>query len=81
MARTETETTGGDGRMLGYSEVAERLGVSASTVSRLVTGGVLPSVRSGRRSVRIAPEALERFKRQGGIVAGATRKGRTARDG
>ncbi len=67
MATTKTETTEGGGRMLSYSEVAGVLGVSTSTISRMVTSGVLPSVRSGRRSVRIAPDALERFVRRGGI--------------
>lgn len=60
-------------RMLSYTEVGEALGVSTSTVSRMVTGGVLPAVRSGRRSVRIAPDALEKFVRQGGISESKTR--------
>lgn len=77
MARTKTETTEAK-RMLTYTEVGEALGVSSSTISRMVTSGELGSVRSGRRSVRVPTEALEEFVRQGGIPVGGTRKGRTS---
>ncbi|PLS84885.1 MAG: hypothetical protein CYG60_15555 [Actinobacteria bacterium] len=72
---TKTETIGGDGpMMLSYTEAAMALGVSVSTISRLVTGGELAAVRSGRRSVKIAPDALAEFVRRGGISHERARK-------
>ncbi len=60
-------------RMMTYTEVGEALGVSTSTISRLVTSGKIGSVRSGRRSVRIAPDELKKFVRKGGISTDGTR--------
>ncbi|MDP9484906.1 MAG: helix-turn-helix domain-containing protein [Actinomycetota bacterium] len=59
-------------RMLTYTEAAQALGVSTSTISRMVTGGALPAVRSGPRSVRIAPSELRKFMRKGGIPTDGT---------
>ncbi len=59
-------------KMMTYTEVGEALGVSTSTVSRMVTSGQIGSVRSGPRSVRIAPDALKKFMRAGGISTDGT---------
>jgi excisionase family DNA binding protein len=52
-------------KLLSVEEVAEALGVSRQTVSRMITEGSLPAIclRSGRRKkvLRIRPEALERW--------------------
>ena len=74
--RAKTRTVEG-GRMLGYSEVAERLGVSRAMVSRMVTTGVLPSVRSGPRAVRVLDHVLEEFISKGGI---SSTEGKARRD-
>ncbi len=73
-AKAKTKIGDGDGRMLAYSEVSEALGVSVSTISRLVTTGELGSVRSGKRAVRIPAEALAQFIDAGGISTDGTRK-------
>lgn len=73
--KTRTKAIEGS-RLLSYTECAVALGVSESTISRLVTSGKLASIRAGARSVKIAPDALERFVRQGDITTGATRKAR-----
>jgi excisionase family DNA binding protein len=77
MAKKETETIGGGGRMLSITEAAQELGVSGSTVSRLVTSGALGSVRSGKRAVRVPDAALTAFIDAGGIPTG----GRARRHG
>ncbi|MDP9477348.1 MAG: helix-turn-helix domain-containing protein [Actinomycetota bacterium] len=59
-------------KMLTYTEVGEALGVSSSTVSRMVTSGRIGCVRSGPRSVRIAPSELRKFMRKGGIPTDGT---------
>jgi len=46
--------------MLSMKDVAERLGVSQRTVTRMLERGELPSVKVGR-SVRIRPEALQAY--------------------
>lgn len=49
---------------LKLSEVAEKLGVSLKTVRRLIQSGVLQTTRYGR-AVRVLPEVLQEFRRQG----------------
>ena len=75
MARTETIE--GVGRLLTYSEAAGALGTSASTVSRLVRSGVLGSIRSGPRSVKVPARAVEEFISTGGI---SSTEGKARRD-
>jgi excisionase family DNA binding protein len=52
-------------KLLSVEEVAEALGVSRQTVSRMIAEGSLPAIclRSGRRKkvLRIRPEALDRW--------------------
>ncbi len=54
-------------RMMSITEAAQELGISSSTVSRLLTSGKLGHVRSGPRTVKIGTDHLERFMRKGGI--------------
>jgi excisionase family DNA binding protein len=51
-------TTHSTPRLLGRSEVAERLGISRQTLDRLVRAGALPVVRLDRRR-RFLPEDVE----------------------
>ena len=44
--------------LLKPAEVADAIGSSKSHVYQLVNDGVLPSVRYGRRSVRVPADAL-----------------------
>ena len=52
-------------RLLGRSEVAERLGISRQTLDRLVKAGALPVVGLDRRR-RFLPEDVEALIRHGG---------------
>lgn len=56
--------------LLTVPEVARLLRLSTRRVYKLARDGTLPSVRFGEGgSVRIAPEALERFIANGGAAA------------
>lgn len=48
-------------RLLTYDEVAERLSVSRSTITRLVQQGKILVTRVSDRSPRIAERDLERY--------------------
>lgn len=48
-------------RLLKLSEVAERLSASEREVQRMIDDGRLPSVKFGRRMVRVAEADLEAF--------------------
>lgn len=54
--------------LLTVGEIAATLRVDTSTVYRWFARGVLPCVRFGG-SVRVRPDELERFVRQGGDAA------------
>lgn len=57
------------------TEAAEVLGLSRSTVYRLIKDGVLPSVRLGRRGVRVPAALLQEW------VAARVDEHRTAEKG
>jgi excisionase family DNA binding protein len=44
-------------RLISVNETAARLGVSPSTVRKLISAGLLPQVRVTRRTVRV-PESV-----------------------
>lgn len=48
-------------KLLDYTEVAHRLGVSLLTVKHLAYSGDLPSIKLSARCVRFEPEDLEAF--------------------
>ena len=59
-----------DERLLTAAEVAERLGYTKRYVGKLGREGVLPRVKMpGRKSVRFAPEDVDRFVREGRRLA------------
>lgn len=59
--QTETATLEA-GRYLTTREVAERLQVTDDTIRNYCRAGQLEHIRPGGRSIRISPEALERFE-------------------
>ncbi len=71
-----THSDNGSESLLSVKEAADRLGVSRTTLYRLVASGDLKSMRVGARrgAVRIAPDALHDY------VVRQTRKVREGRD-
>jgi len=63
-------------RYLSPAQVAEMLGVSRSTVLRLLRSGTLTSIRVGPRTIRVSLAELERFMEartvpSAGVAAGS----------
>ena len=51
--------------MLTVKQVAEELVVSTAQVLRLIARGHIKGIHLGKRSIRIDPQELERFKKDG----------------
>jgi excisionase family DNA binding protein len=51
----------GSRRYLSYEEVAAELGVSRTTIERMVRDGRLRGIRVGERKMRISRDDLDRF--------------------
>jgi len=60
---------------LSPSEVAQLLGVSRSSVLRLIRSGALASIRVGPRTIRVSVAELERFVETRTIPSPETRGG------
>jgi excisionase family DNA binding protein len=48
-------------KMLSRNEAASALGISAQTVSRLITGGEIVGYRIGKRQLMVAQSEVERY--------------------
>jgi excisionase family DNA binding protein len=46
---------------LTYEEAAVRAGVSFRTITTWVAEGLVPAVRSGKRTVRVSRDGLDRY--------------------
>jgi len=50
-----------ENRLLKVQEVAEILGISKSYAFQLVSRGLIPSIRLGKKAVRVRPIDVENF--------------------
>lgn len=66
-------------KLLRAVEVAEQLGLTASTVRQMIYRGELPAIRPTRRAVRVPSEAVEAIVRLGFEGYAASRRRQAAR--